>query len=255
MITRFKDKFSEILLNYHSGKRKKSIAKEIDPEFVAHFNIDVECKPAWYGTSYGGFYVLPELLNENSIIYSIGVGKDISFDKACIKKHNCKVFAFDPTPKSIEWIKRQKLPVNFRFFPFGISSADTGYFEFYLPKHEKGVSGSLVLQNDVAKDKPISVLMKSFSDITNELDHRHIDVLKMDIEGAEYVALKHVLNSPVIVDQLIIEFHDRSFEQTTPKSRNIVKQLLDSGYHIFGCSISFEEISFVHHRKFKALGL
>lgn len=255
MITRFRDMLSEMLLNYLSSKRKNKIAKEIDPEFIAHFRIEVDLEPVWYGTSYGGFYILPELLHDSSIIYSFGIGKDISFDKACIKKHRCKVFAFDPTPKSINWIGRQKLPVNFQFYHFGISSAGSGYYDFYMPKHVKGVSGSLVLQNDVAKENHISVLMKSFDDIAAELNHRHIDVLKMDIEGAEYAVLEKILASPVTIDQLIVEFHDRSFDLTVPKSREIVKKVIEGGYYIFGCSISFEEISFVHQRKLKALGM
>ena len=64
----------------------------------------------WYGTRYGGYYVCPEFLDEKSIIYSFGIGEDISFDTTLINKHNCNVFCFDPTPKSIDWMKRQELP-------------------------------------------------------------------------------------------------------------------------------------------------
>ena len=46
--------------------------------------IDVEEKRAkeWYGNGYGGFYVDPSLVPENAIVYSFGIGEDISFDKA-----------------------------------------------------------------------------------------------------------------------------------------------------------------------------
>jgi hypothetical protein len=53
----------------------------------------------WFGTKYGGFYVYPDRLCQESIIYSFGVGEDVSFDLELIEKYNCHVFAFDPTQK------------------------------------------------------------------------------------------------------------------------------------------------------------
>ena len=48
-----------------------------------------------------GFYLNPEFINEKSIIYSFGIGEDISFDLSLIKEFDCNVFGFDFTPKSI----------------------------------------------------------------------------------------------------------------------------------------------------------
>ena len=55
------------------------------------------------GTKYGG-WILPTntTLNENSIIYSAGVGEDISFDLLLQNKYNCKIFLIDPTKRSIK---------------------------------------------------------------------------------------------------------------------------------------------------------
>ena len=62
-----------------------------------------------FGTDYGG-YLLPEniKLDSNSIVYSIGIGEDISFDATLSAKYNCKVYMFDPTPRSIERRKNKK---------------------------------------------------------------------------------------------------------------------------------------------------
>jgi len=82
--------------------------------------IVIKCNFKWFGNDYGGFYICPDLLKYNNgekIIYSIGIGEDISFDLDIIKEFpNCKIYAFDPTPKSIEWIKKQHLPKNMIFF-------------------------------------------------------------------------------------------------------------------------------------------
>ena len=54
---------------------------------------------------------------DNPVVYSFGVGTDIAFDLAMMKKYSAKVCAFDPTPKSIKWVENQDLPSSFRFFP------------------------------------------------------------------------------------------------------------------------------------------
>jgi hypothetical protein len=51
--------------------------------------VQVDLNAEWYGNSYGGFYVYPEVLDKESIIYSFGISEDISFDLAFINKHNC----------------------------------------------------------------------------------------------------------------------------------------------------------------------
>ncbi|GIS18490.1 MAG: hypothetical protein CM15mP120_04060 [Pseudomonadota bacterium] len=40
-----------------------------------------------------------------------------------------------------------------------------------------------------------------------DLGHDHLDVLKMDIEGAEYAVLDDMLQSNILPDQLLVEFH------------------------------------------------
>ena len=76
----------------------------------------------WAGNSYGGFYVANDSLSINSIVYSIGIGEDVSFDLDIIEKYGCKVFAFDPTPKSVNWVYKNVSNKNFNFSPIGISN-------------------------------------------------------------------------------------------------------------------------------------
>ena len=250
MIKRFKSKVNAIRLNINSAIRKYSIHRNLDKAKVQHLDKSIQSKYSWYGSSYGGFYIIPQLLNESSIVYSFGIGKDISFDMKVMKKHHCKVFGFDPTPVSINWIKEQKIPALFSFHEYGISSKNE-MKEFYIPENPKYVSGSMLKENVTIDSVKINVQMKSFHQVTTELGHRHVDVLKMDIEGSEYEVLENILESPVTVDQILVEFHDRLFEGQEYKSKNIVEQMKEKGYEIFAASMSYEEISFVHQRKLK----
>ena len=211
---------------------------------VHHLRKGIKCKHVWYGNNYGGFYVNPDLLNENSVIYSFGIGEDLSFDKAVIKKHHCHVLGFDPTPKSIQWLKKQQLPEAFHFYDFGIGS-ESGNVDFYLPKNPEHVSGSLVVQNNIDVKEKVTVKMKSLKDIMSELGHSHIDVLKMDIEGAEYEVIENIIAENISVSQILIEFHERFFENGKRKTEQVTGKLKDKGYQIFAVSDTFEEVSFI----------
>jgi FkbM family methyltransferase len=210
--------------------------------FRSYLKKGVRCKSVWYGNKYGGFYVCPALLNEKSIIYSFGIGEDISFDKTINEKHDCHIYAFDPTPKSISWVKSQTIFDKFHFYEFGINKV-SGYVDFYLPQNPEHVSGSIVALNH-SKDK-LSVEMKSIKDILLILKHTHVDVLKMDIEGTEYDILEDVPNANISIDQILIEFHSRFYTYGNSKTRHAVKTLKKYGYEIFAISNSFQEVSFI----------
>lgn len=200
-------------------------------------------KSNWYGNQYGGFYAIPELLNEYSIVYSMGIGEDISFDEAIIEQHGCKVFGFDPTPKSINWCRNTSLPQNFTFYDYGIANT-TGRMRFYLPKIEHHVSGSIIDHNNVSHQF-VEVNMMSLRDIMKSLDHEKIDLLKMDIEGSEYEVIDDILKTDIQISQLAIEFHERFFKNGKEKTIRAIQNLKEKGYEISAVSNSFQEVSFV----------
>ncbi len=244
MLKKIKSFINYHRLNLESFFRKVSLYFQLEKEKIQHLKVIVKCKKRWYGNSYGGFYINPKLLNKDSVVYSFGIGKDISFDKKVMLKHGCKVYAFDPTPKSIAYIQAQKLNPLFHFYPFGISTK-TGSEVFYLPKNKKAVSGSMAEHSFVDLYDKISVEMKTLSDIMQDLGHKHIDVLKMDIEGSEYEVVESILNLQIPIKQLLIEFHDRFFDTAEYKSKKLVKSLQENGYEIFAKSLSAEEVSFI----------
>jgi FkbM family methyltransferase len=204
--------------------------------------VTTKCPKVWYGNSYGGFYVCPEALPARPRVYSIGVGKDISFDEAMIRLHQAEVYAFDPTPDSIAWFEGIQPAPSMQFYPVGIS-AKTGVVDFYLPKNPQHVSGSLLATELIDEGRKIQVSMKRLSDICAELQHTHIDVLKMDIEGAEYDVIPDILQTPVSISQLVIEFHGRVLGHQ--KTIATVQMLKTHGYEVFAISKGGEEISFI----------
>jgi histidinol phosphatase-like PHP family hydrolase len=88
----------------------------------------------------------------------------------------------------------------------------------------------------------ISVPMKCITDIANELGHSHIDLLKMDIEGSEYELMDSILSSPLQINQILFEIHERYFVDRKVKTTKLLKALKDNGYALFAGSDSLEEL-------------
>jgi FkbM family methyltransferase len=126
-----------------------------------------------------------EYLSRESIVYSGGVGEDLSFDLALIERLGCTVCAFDPTPRAIAFAARVSSP-NLRFHPYALWSEDT-VLPFFAPAAETHVSHSLV--NLQRTDTSIEVRCRSLPSLMRELGHDRIDLLKLDVEGAEYEVL------------------------------------------------------------------
>lgn len=215
--------------------------------FYSEFRVEIQVDYEWMGSDYGGFFVSTAVRNRELLVYSFGVGEDITFDLMVNSRFNCEVHLFDPTPRVVNFIREQSLPTNFCFHNFGIGAEDS-VVNFYLPKNESNVSGSIIHHVNVDDDNYLPVTLRSFKSICNEKNHKYIDILKMDIEGAEYEVLDSILNSGVIIDQILIEFHSRFFESGKEKTRKALNFLKLNGYGIFAVSDSFEEISLIRRK-------
>lgn len=199
----------------------------------------------WYGSEYGGFFVREELLNnqEQIVVYSCGVGKDISFDMKIMKKYNqSKVFAFDPTPVSIKWINNQQLPDNFLFFPVGLSDKN-GMEKMFFPKTYSVSYGTF--DWDKENNDEIMVEMTTIDRIAEEHGHTYIDILKMDIEGSEFAVLNGLDLNKIQFGQILVEFHERFLENGNILLEQTLAHLKSNGYECFAISDDFE-YSFVN---------
>lgn len=223
-------------------RRLKNLVKTaIGKEFIVR--PDIICAKERFGLDYGGWDVVTKGIDANSIIYSFGVGEDASFDMALIDKFSLTVHAFDPTPKSIEWVGRQGFSDRFVMHEYGLAAFD-GIVSFNPPENNDHVSHTL-LDRSSTKAESISVPVKRLSTVMKELGHGKIDILKMDIEGAEYDVLEDISRSNIRPRQILVEFHHRFPNVGINKSKEAIKTLRSMGYRLFSVSDTNEEFCFI----------
>lgn len=203
------------------------------------------------GSDYGGWYTPTHDLNEDSVVYSAGIGQDITFDKAIIEKCGCKVFGFDPTAHACNFIaeqfKSQTLSPQFIFSPVGLWDSETTLL-FFAPK-TRGWVGSYSALNlqGTSDDEAVSLPVKRLSVLMQENGHQHIDFLKMDIEGAEYRVIEEIIEKQIPITWLAIEFDQPVPFWTTNKA---LQRLRESGFEL--CKVDRWNFVFCNRRQLKA---
>jgi len=217
------------------------------------------------GTNYGGWIIPKDIkLNNNSIVYSGGVGEDISFDLIISDKYNSKLYLIDPTERSYihynEIIKGYnnnnfifsgdiqrdylnkiiKLKPNFyniNYVNYGIWDEDTE-LKFYKPINNKYVSHSII-ENMCSKEY-INIKTKTIKQIMEMYNHTKIDLLKLDIEGAEIKVINKMLDDNIYPDYLLIEFdlllkrkdHNNTTQKLVNRLLNNYTILINDNYNI-----------------------
>jgi len=208
------------------------------------FPVQVRVSKERFGSEYGGWCVASDYLRNDAIVYSFGIGTDISFDLEIIAKYGVSVFAFDPTPKSIEWVKAQAPPHQFRLQEYGLADHD-GTVAFYPPNNPAHISHT-ILNRSATADQAIEVNVFRLKTILERLGHQRLDVLKMDIEGAEYSVIDDILASSMPVGQICVEFHHGMDGISAAMTKAAIQALNLHGFLIFDVSATGAEYSFIH---------
>ena len=222
-------------------RAKTSLKRLVGKELKLRIDVRVKTEKE------GGWWFTPENLDSDSIVYSLGVGEDIAFDLSLIDRFGVELHAFDPTPSSVNMLASTDLPERFIFHPWAITAED-GTLKFY-PRVRKDGSKSTVMFTMIAEDASIddAIEVPAFclSSVADKLGHERIDLLKMDIEGAEYDVLEGLLASTIKPRQLLVEFHHRFKSIGLHKTEDIVARLREAGYEIFAVSETGREVSFL----------
>ncbi len=157
----------------------------------------------------------PRYLGPDSKVLDLGANRG-EFTSAITQRFGCHCVAVEPTPELFA-----RLPAGPKISKIQAAvSATSGVMPFYLSSQSVASS----LQKSAAFDLTVvDVPVFSLADLLACLTWSRLDLLKVDIEGAE-IAMLHACPDEILgrIAQITIEFHD--FCGITPTSQ--VEQLL-----------------------------
>jgi FkbM family methyltransferase len=161
-------------------------------------------------------------LRSNAVIYSGGVGEDITFEQELIRRFGVKIHIFDPAPVAARTIG---LANNDRllFKPVGLTASTAAKFAV-----GGGTASSAWLKAGGNETLPCTSLMREM-----EMNgHDSIDLLKIDIEGFEYEVLENCLEERISIKQICVEFHDFFPEIPKAKTKEMICSLASHGFDL-----------------------
>ena len=193
-----------------------------------------------WGSAYGGWFFDRHRLVSQSIVYSIGLGTDISFDLMLIKILRCHVHGFDNTPASTRYLQRQQLPKRFHWHRYLLGVSDqnltlqlpVGHGASYAVDGVGSARGFKQNTSHTARALQLRSMM-------TRLNHSRIDLLKIDIEAFEF----HVFNAMLLDStdqrppvtrlpacQLLLEFHSRLNPRGYQAKADVLLELQSLGF-------------------------
>ena len=184
-----------------------------------------------FGTHYGGWSLpVDAKLGPKSIVYSAGVGEDRSFDVLLQDAYGCELVLIDPTVRAkihhdevqnfyetgdprftgdiqLDYVKTiSPAKPDFSkimYVPKGLwHIPDT--LKFYKPVNSKYVSHTFI--GNMYSDEYVMAEVDTVGNIMKDLGHTQIDLLKLDIEGAELTVLDTMLREHIYPRYLCVEF-------------------------------------------------
>ena len=165
-------------------------------------------------------------IKPGSVLYDIGANVGyFSLLASVLVGENGKVFAFEPLPRNIQFLKKHisinKL-TNIEVIETAVSS-QTGQAFFEL--------GASTAMGHLSDSGGLQVQMVSLDDLVSNGELKPPDYIKLDVEGAEYDALR---GAEAVIDKfhpiLFLDTHQRSAHQNTIgflKQKNYRFEILD----------------------------
>lgn len=251
----------------------KKYLKKILNVIIRNNEIKTNKKINSFGSEYGNWkFIHTDNLN-NSTILSAGVGEDISFDVEFINYYNSSVIFVDPTPRALEYLETVKecfgmsksqdykeggfqnpssynltkiKDKNFIIYKKALWSEADKELNFYFPENERNVSNTLISSYFEKKRKFIKVETISLEQILKENKINELELMKVDIEGAEIEVVTSMINKKIFPNQLLLEidYLRRNTIRSILRSIIFVKRILNSGYKLIKIN-NYENYLFV----------
>lgn len=176
-------------------------------------------------------YIFFERFDASSIVVDVGCGFEAELAIHLIEKFGVRAFGVDPTRKHGPQLERLAETSGNRFTHINKAVAPmAGTLVFH--QSEQNESGSLFddhanIQRDQTQSYEVeTVTLQGLHELVERAD---IDLLKLDLEGAEYGLLKDIGPADLTgIKQLFIEFHHHCISRFTEADTHAIIDRIES---------------------------
>jgi FkbM family methyltransferase len=192
-------------------------------------------------------FLYKDSIGPSSIIVDVGCGFEADFSLHMISRYAARAIGVDPTAIHEPSLRELEVKTNRQFIhKKWLVSRDSGETMFY--ESVANESGSVHPGHiNIRKGESRSYLVESvnLNDLPLKLGLKEIDILKLDIEGAEYdlfAEIDHIDLQPF--RQIYIEFHHRSLTEYSRRDTiDVVKAITAKGFKTF----SLDDINYLFY--------
>lgn len=156
---------------------------------------------------YESFFAKNKLIDNLDVVIDVGANVGL-FTEYCLRKGASKVYSVEINDKAIDTFKQiHGSRENVKLITKGLS-AESGEIEVYLDPENSLVS-SVIQTHTSGLSISKKVQMMSLKELLDSENIQHVNLLKIDVEGAEYDIFKSI-DSEILskVDYILMEFHD-----------------------------------------------
>jgi FkbM family methyltransferase len=158
-------------------------------------------------------------LNSESIVFDLG-GYKGDYAAEINERYGCSVYVFEPVRRFyMDCVARFESNEKIKCFNYGLSNENGSFFI-----NDSDDSSSLIRGNPHGNYEKVNI--KSFSNELKELGIKQIDLLKINVEGSEFLILPDIISNDLVsqINYLQIQFH--TFFPNSKFLRNEIRKKL-----------------------------
>jgi FkbM family methyltransferase len=183
---------------------------------------------------------LPQLINSSSVIVDFGA-YDGDFAHAMIQKFHCRVISAEAVEQIYARTPKHPLLETHRVAIGGKNQLVN------LNLFTTQCASVLKAKSEDESKSVESVEMVTLAQFLRRAEVDHIDLLKLDIEGAEIDMFETASDRDLqIANQITVEFHDFMYPELRPAVTRIRERMNDIGFWVLPFSLDSSDVLFLN---------